>query len=304
LKTTKWIYLLTGLQCLTGHYREEIDLAAIKIKLKKVFVTERNRITKSHTHLNYDYENSFIFYVRDGEKDDNFAQRFAEGIMLSLSLAYDLGMDKAPLAIRIPESLLIDGRILRVKDLMGGKVDIASDVYRNIVTGTGVPGEILDYIFSIVPALVNSQSYMDAAAFYSESISQVWVADDDVLDIVANNSNIPASQVDRARVETAYQNAYKAIEAIIGEPPKDIKKLRLNLINIGLNPDELVGYNLYGMVPAKEVLLKKIIDMQKNRDKKVAHGKTIIPRNIGLCELKDKQALTQYVILCAIKSRI
>jgi len=141
---------------------------------------------------------------------------------------------------------------------------------------------------------------MDAANFYRESIAQAWVADDDVFEFMCDNSDIPPSQTQRARIETAYQSAFKAIEAIIGEPPKDERKLRLKLREAGINPDEEVGYELYGMEPGKETIIKKLADMQRARDKKTAHGKTITPRTIGYCELKDKQALARYVILSHI----
>ena len=143
---------------------------------------------------------------------------------------------------------------------------------------------------------------MNAAHFYKESIGGVWVADDDVFNIMGDNSNIPQSQREKARVETAYQNAFKAIEAIIGEPPKDKGKLRMRLIEAGINPDENVGYNLYGMKPGKETILKKLVDMHETRDKKAAHGKTKIPRAIGYCELKDKQALACYIVLGHIEN--
>jgi len=141
---------------------------------------------------------------------------------------------------------------------------------------------------------------MDATGFYKESIMQAWVADDDVFEIMSDNLDMPPSQAQRASIETAYQNAFKTIEAIIGEPPKDQRKLRIKLFEVGINPDEEVGYELYGMKPGKETVLKKLMDMHQNRDKMAAHGRTTTPRTIGYCELKDKQALARYILLSHI----
>jgi hypothetical protein len=41
-----------------------------------------------------------------------------------------------------------------------------------------------------------------------------------------------------------------------------------------MNPAEIVGYRLYDMEPEKDKLINKVLDMQGNRDKKVAHGRT------------------------------
>lgn len=108
------------------------------------------------------------------------------------------------------------------------------------------------------------------------------------------------SYTERARIETAYQNAFKAIEAVIGEPPKEERRLRMRLVEAGIDPDETVGYGFYeryGAEPGKEKLIKKLTDMHHSRDKKSAHGRTAIPRTIGYCELKDKQALAQYMLV-------
>ena len=51
--------------------------------------------------------------------------------------------------------------------------------------------------------------------------------DDTIFEIVQDDSDIPTSRTQQAEIETAYQNAFKSIEAIIGEPPSDINKLKV-----------------------------------------------------------------------------
>lgn len=314
LKSERWIYLLTGLRYpaktvypdispvsweILSESIGDVDINTIGIKLRRVFLTEEDRVRQVHIKYDYKHKDRFIFYVRDAEMDDNLGQRFADAVMLSLAVAYDVAIEENPKAIRISESCLRKGRIIRIKDVVG-REGIGGQMYFDVVHAVGVPSEVLDYVWHIVPVILGNQSLMDATSFYRESITQTWVADDDVCNIIWENSDLPSSQVERARVETAYQNAFKAVEAVVGEPPKDETKLRSTLIRNGVNPDEIVDYHIYEMKPGKETLLKKLIDMHQTRDKIAAHGKTNIPRTIGYCELKDKQALARHLILANI----
>jgi hypothetical protein len=310
LKPKKWIYLLTGLMYPTKrvqpgihpHSHEtpagsvaDIDFSRIGIRLKRVFLTEKLMVSTIEVDDGHENDNRFAFYINDGEEDDTLAQRFADATMLSLDVAYDVAAEETFTAIRISESCIKRGCIIRIKDIVGD-AGIGSHTYSRVVRALGVPSDVLDYVWRIVPVILENQSLMDAAGFYRESIMQAWVADDDVFEIMQNNSDLPLSQAERARVETAYQNAFKAVEAVIGEPSKDEAKLRLKLTDAGINPDEIFGYDLYGMKPGKETFLKKLKDMHQTRDKKAAHGRTNIPRTIGYRELKDKQAFACYLI--------
>jgi len=308
MKATKWVYLLTGL----GLFHktkvaypdvEEVILEDIDVKLRRISMIEGVRVPRLKSGLHYlAADDRFVFYVNEGERDDDFAQRFADAVAGSLALASDVATEEAFTSICIDEDTIKQGRLIRIKDIVGG---IGSELYFRVMKSTGVSSKTLDYVWHIVPTIVKSESLMDASNFYRESITQAWVADDDVFEIMSDNSNIPKSRTERARVETAYQNAFKAIEAIIGEPPtKGERKLRMKLIEAGINPDEKVGYDLYEMKPGKETVIKKLVDMQHNRDKKAAHGKTNETRNIGYCELKDKQALARYLIASHIETEL
>jgi len=310
MNTRKWAYLLTGLgyetkfvypntELALADSIEEINIPKIGVRLKRVFLTEKDRLRKANEQD--DYMGRFLFYINDGIKDDSFAQSFADAVMSSLALVYGVTTEEIPTAISIPEDVIKKGRFIRIKDVIGNK-GVVSEIYFRVTNSVGVPNEVLDYVWRTVPAIVESKSLMDAANFYKESIGQVWVAGDDVFDIMCDNSDMPPSHAQRASVETAYQNAFKAIEAIIGEPPKDKRKLRMKLSEAGINPDEEVGYELYGMKPGKETVLKKLMDMHQNRDKMAAHGKTTTPRTIGYCELRDKQALARYILLSHINA--
>jgi len=310
MKPRKWAYLLTGLgyetkfvypntELALADSIEEINIPKIGVRLKRVFLTEKDRLRKANEQD--DYMGRFLFYINDGIKDDSFAQSFADAVISSLALVYGVTTEEIPTAISIPEDVIKKGRFIRIKDVIGSK-GVGSEIYFRVTHSIGVPNKVLDYVWRIVPVIVERKSLMDATGFYKESIMQAWVADDDVFEIMSDNLDMPPSQAERASIETAYQNAFKTIEAIIGEPPKDERKLRMKLIKAGINPDERVGYELYGMKPGKETVIKKLMDMHQNRDKMVAHGRTTTPRTIGYCELKDKQALARYILLSHINA--
>jgi len=283
---------------------EEVILEEIGLKLRRISLIKGVKVPSLQAGKYYlAGEDRFLFYINDGMKNDEFAQRFADAATGSLALAYDIVIDRIFTSICISEDMIKKGMFIRIKDILGDNA-LDSELYFRVMNCIGVPSEVLDYVLHVVPSIVKNQYLLDASNFYRESIMAAWVADDDVFEMMSDGSDTPASQADKARVETAYQNAFKAIESVIGEPPKDEKKLRMKLLKAGINPDEIVGFNLYDMKPEKETTLKKIIDMQHNRDKKVAHGKTNKPRDIGYCELKDKQALARYLITSHIETKL
>jgi hypothetical protein len=134
LKFRKWIYLLTGLMYPTKRAHSgirpdscdipaesvaEIDLSRIGIRLKGVFLTKELRGRMIKVDYEHECENRFAFYINDGEEDDTLAQRFADATMLALAVAYDVAPEETPTAIRIPESCVKKGRIVRIKDVVG-----------------------------------------------------------------------------------------------------------------------------------------------------------------------------------------
>jgi len=306
LKTRGWVYLLTGLLYPTDtdyintqglpETLSDINLESIGVVVKKVSVIEGKKFKTGYQGG----DERFTFSINNGEIDDDLAQRLADAVMVSLAVVCEIGLEEAPMAIRFPQNKINEDGKLKIKDIQGDE-GFGIEQYIQFNKAVGVPSEVLSRVWQIVPAIVGNQSFMDAASFYRESIMNIWIPDDTISELM-EDGDIPTSNVEKANVETAYHNAFKSIEAIIGEPPRNTKKLRIKLDNQGINPDEIVGYELYKMKPGKEKLFDKLLSMQKTRDKKTAHGKTIQPREIGLCDLKDKQALARHIILKSLTS--
>ena len=127
-KPKKWVYLLTGImhpindvypftELILSESIEEINLQHIGVRIKRVFLTEKDRIEKPY--FRGEYKDRFIFYINDGIRDDNLAQSFADAVMFSLALLEDVTVEDIPRAIAIPQDVIKKG-IAPLMSLLGG----------------------------------------------------------------------------------------------------------------------------------------------------------------------------------------
>jgi hypothetical protein len=284
----------------TGYSPKAIKLAKTGISVKSVALVPRERIPQK---TEIPSEPRYAFWFKDREIDDIKAQKFADSVAGALALVKEIVSPDGLMAIPISTTIVGEQEIIKLKDIpgLGG---LGSEKHFASMEGIGIPEEDLKYLWKIVPAIFNSEILLNATHYFMTSIGEVWIADDDVFEFMHNlNRDKPSTIAERTRLESAYQNAYKAIEANIGEPPKDRRKLINTMRESGLNPDEIVGWNMYGL-NTKESMVDKIVNMQQFRDRKVAHGKTSYLRDIGYFELKDIQGLASYVIQQKIRIMI
>ncbi|MDV2989662.1 MAG: hypothetical protein P3T54_05910 [Dehalogenimonas sp.] len=235
----------------------------------------------------------FAFSLSNGD-NDAVAQCFADAMMFALAVMYDIGIDNPPVPLRINKDNVKIGEIIQRQDIVNCKNNYEKNelLYHEAI---GVPHIILSRVFQAIPIFFLNPPMMNSGSFYRESILKIWLCEDDVSEL-SLDGDTPTSVVEKTNIETAYQNAYKAIEAIIGEPSSDKDKFRNKLKAQGINPDEIIGYDALRGI-REETIFNKILNMQETRDTKAAHGKTGRPRDIGYLELADKQKLAKYIIL-------
>lgn len=291
------MYLLTGLIYPDNpKYHENGSLKDITdINLESIGIVLSYVEIKKPTYKTGGIGNNrrFVYSLLNGEIDDQLAQNFADALMVALAVRYDIGIDDPPIPLRLHKSQIKAGEIIQWQDIVNSDDRYIKESFLWHMS-IGLPPNILTWAFQAIPVLIHNPSIMNSCSFYRESILKIWHCEEDIAEMILDGDT-PTSVVERANIETAYHNAFKAIEALIGQPSKDKNKLRIQLHEQGINPDEIVGYDtLRGK--NEETILKKVLVMLENRNHKAAHGKTDKPRDIGYLELADKQKLAKYMI--------
>lgn len=94
------------------------------------------------------------------------------------------------------------------------------------------------------------------------------------------------------RAESAFLNAFKCIESVVGEPSKNRTeaKLRERLISRGVDPDQPAG------IGEPEALWQKIISYHRIRDSIAAHGLGRTKRDLLLSEIIDLQLVARQLL--------
>lgn len=151
--------------------------------------------------------------------------------------------------------------------------------------------EVFEKTMPLLGRCISNEKVQLATSYLYESMKQLgW----DVCDWREERYDPEATRyVSVGAAESAFQNAYKAIEAIIGDPGKDRsdRKMKTRLQAIGLDPFESVGYLL------KEPLLERFKRYYAMRDSIAAHGSGKMKRPIKMGEIIDLQAMARHILL-------
>jgi hypothetical protein len=110
-----------------------------------------------------------------------------------------------------------------------------------------------------------------------------------ISEVLWDPERFPTTGTAQTNFEDALQRAFKAIEANIGDPPKDDRRLLAKLTLHGIDPEEPVGYQ--EKIPIQEMIRR----MNDARDKRAAHGSTR-NRGIAIGDLLDFQACAEFIV--------
>jgi len=135
----------------------------------------------------------------------------------------------------------------------------------------------------------------DAARFLQRSYENFYVAPGGISEVKYDEtpSSTGAAQNNR---EDALHSAFKAIEAVIGDPPKNDRRFFSTLAKLGIDPAEEAGYL------NKTPIHKMIRRMNEARDKCSAHGSTR-NRRISAAELLDFQTCANVIVTAAFEKQ-
>ena len=144
--------------------------------------------------------------------------------------------------------------------------------------------------------LYDDRNLFNGASFFQSSQEKFYVTPGQLIDIIGDNSTAKSGW-EQSRLEDALINIYKTIEAVIGDIPKDDRKYFNKLVQKGIDPHELVGYS------CKKELHSLIREINSERDKKSAHGKTP-KRKIKIGDMLEYQECARHVLLLAIEHQL
>jgi len=225
--------------------------------------------------------------------DDSRAQKFAESFMLAIELLKGPSVSyyESQMVFRVPADVVRNKKVLFFDDLRKHE-------YSGLLSVAGAKfflPDLIELAWKITPVIFYEDNIHRALLylrtshhhFFSAPPSKRYHYDPDLL---------PEPGIEQTNWENSLFHSYKAVEAIIGDLPKDDTKLKDRLESIGLDPAEEVGFVV------KRHLIDELKNMNKARDKKGGHGST--PKTqIKLWEMQNYQECARYVIQSAIETK-
>ena len=292
----QWAYLLLGLGLGEGHPRQSHTptsrgwaLGWPSLRAQVIpFYFDNRRGNMIQLALNF----------HDGRADDEAAARIAEAVWALHTLlgAYVL-TDFGVVAYRVPGALLGTGSCPSISEGAVVQWDNSRPFAERwswerdgrLTLRVAVAPSKSWTALHAVPRALQSPAF-EALHLYQESVRKFTFLGDDLTQVMRSDE-FPARQADRAAVESAFVESFKAIEAMVGEPG-DEQRLRRRLVNMGIDPDEPVGYT------EDLSIVRRIRDVHRTRDKRAGHGyrpQGVAP--ITYRELMNAQALARACIL-------
>jgi len=284
----------------------EHHLHKIGATVRSVYLSEAKRITPQTKFDNNAAR--FGIWLEESRRDEKYAQRIADAIMathtfLSQSIAFDYSSE-VPWTLWIPQKCLRNNYFLKLSDIERLH---DPDWFNKPRLGryfTGDPNTFNNKLWNLLPAAMKEDIF-EALHFLQASLREFCFSACDLPELIRDRKRQPFSRVEFVRAEIAAHNSYKAIEAIIGDPSTDDRKLQTKLRDVGMDPNELVGFRVVrGNLRGKEPLWRHIRFLNHLRDKKVAHGRTNEDRRITYNQILDFQSCARFVIWKAMDNAL
>ena len=247
----------------------------------------------------------YLFRFPRYRKDDKRALHFVESFTFAFAIvAFPLvEQNQDGYTLRIPRTMIKSDASVCFDDLLALEENRPPDMltlafpHGSIGTAAFTTSDRFEAAWRLVPLLMSNPRLSDAVRFWKASNDDFYIFPGEIRDVLAASNSTPTTQADQTRYETALQNSFKAIEAIIGDLPKNDLKFFARIKANGLGPHEKVGYE------TKEELHAVIRNMNKARDKKAAHGSTR-KRTITLGEMFNYHSCAEYVVFHAMETAL
>jgi len=245
------------------------------------------------------YTFRFLRYRRD----DSTALKIAESFISAFSLVHGPAIEPNPdgIVFRYPNHLIDHEGTISFDDLLELEKSRPRQqrtcAYPGSSLGSGLSTVLSDFeqAWRITPVIFENEHIFQASRFFRASRDLFYVHNGALNEVLKSPELTAKSGFEQIRFENALQNAYKSIEALLGDLPKNNIRFFSKLREIGLNPYEEVGYDTTNHL---HIVIR---EMNKARDKKAAHGSTK-DRTIFVKELMNYQECAAFVLCEAIGS--
>lgn len=245
----------------------------------------------------------YFFSFPRYQRDDKKAQDIGECFLFSLVFVHgpEIFLDETRSVFRVPFEVLRNkieiplDQLEEIEESRSFFDRTLESPFHTLGAISGTTGKRYDAAWKITPMLLKNESIYHAVRFIEASKKEFCIYPGEVRDVLNEPDQTAITGSDQTRFENSLQNAFKAIEAVIGDPPKKDARFFLKLKSIGLDPNIEVGYR------EKRPIFKFIREMNNIRDKKAAHGSTK-NREITVCELMEYQECAHSVVWVAIEN--
>lgn len=256
----------------------DYGLEGAGVSARELFIVNANRIGADFTPATRD--GRWAFSLSNQNNQEKFAQRVVDALFATITLVYRTDLSHAPpfhngpFAYALSPKLVKHDSFVRRSDLLTHDPNLK---YR-LGYFTTIPEDTVDDAWKMLSATLRDP-YFDAVHFFQESIRDFCFLGDAYSAVIYGEITQPVSRSEFVKAEDAVLNAFKAIEAIIGDPPKNQKKFRQRLVDAGLDPDEPIGFvdrDPDSGTDLRVPLWKKIRQMSYVRDKKAAMAEAVL----------------------------
>lgn len=243
----------------------------------------------------------FPYYRRN----DEFASRFADTVLIIASVTFGVFLDDEydVSVFRVPANLIRNrksvflGELVQVEKARLRTNRIAEFSPETLIgSASQFSSEAIELAWRLTPLLLKNDRFHRAFRFLKTSQENFFVWDGEIEDVIDKAQTTAKTASQQSRFENTLEDSFKAVEAILGDPPKDDEKFFKKIESIGLDPHEKFGLE-------DKPIYQVIRDMSNARDKKAAHGSTP-NRGITLGELLEYQNCARLIVLQASQFEI
>ncbi len=242
-------------------YSETFTLPGLKTKVQFVYLWDRASIPRKTTiprrhGISHSIQDSgrFAFWLRNNKRDDALAQQIADAVWAILAVLHSVAgpVGNTPAALWLPADTLRDNLFVKLVDILvlekqkrpEERITIANldMVKARLDTFSSFPFSVIDDMWRTLPGVLKIPPLFDALHFLQASLREYSFLGDSVGEVLEDRLHGPVSRFDSTRAENAIINAFKAIEAIIGDPPKDDARFEAKLREAYIDPAKPFGY--------------------------------------------------------------